>query len=103
MRRGPMMLAAILAAATILLSLMGNVATSSLHLSHRYIPWMWAAIAVLGTVTIAGAVVERRRSQRQSVGSGDVDLIEVAEQLARSVRRQWEAESAQRRLYDPFP
>jgi hypothetical protein len=87
----------------ILLGLVGGLATSTVQVSGRWSPWVWAVTALL---VLASVVIEvhRNRSGGQDPPSGrGTGLDEVADQLAQAVGAQWRREEERRRVHDPFP
>jgi hypothetical protein len=92
------------AAAAVMLGVVGNIAASAVRLPYGWIPWTWAATTVLGLMIVIGTVREYRKTNLLTDGGlRDLDLMNVADQLAISIRRQWEDEAAWRQLNDPYP
>lgn len=75
-----------------------------LHSNHAGIGivTLWVAVA-LGLPVIWLGWATYRQTSRAARGGGDLDLAEVADQLAVAVGAQWEAEIKVRRLNEPYP
>jgi hypothetical protein len=104
-RRRSIAAVAVFSGAAVGLGLVGNIAAARVDVSPRLAPWLWVGVAVLGLVVVVGAVHELRRADNISTAetSVDRDLSGIADRLAISVQRQWDAEAAWRQLNDPYP
>ncbi len=87
------------------LALLCTTAAAALVLAHVYHLGVPATlVAVLGGLPGLYLAWSAYRDDRRDADTGAVSsLAEVADQLARAVGSQWEAEAAIRRLNDPYP
>ncbi|MGY1456596.1 NACHT domain-containing protein [Streptomyces sp. SS8] len=76
------------AAASVLLGLVGNLATGTLELPRAWTPWVWGATVLLGAAVVAAALLSAPPPARPA----EPDLAGLSRRLAARVRAQWEAE-----------
>lgn len=96
-------LVSIIALLAVLLSLIGNLAASTVEIPAPWVPWVWVAVLLLTVGVISIETYHHRVTARDQTGAPEIELENVAEDLAESVQMQWSQEETWRRRSDPAP